>query len=515
MKEKMLVVDNHRMMKTFMAALLEKEGFEVQTAQDGISAIDVLKTFYPDVIFIDLIIPNISGEKLCKIVRSMPQVKDAFVVILSSVAAEGKFDFTEFGADACIAKGPIDKMSAHVLTLLEKWKKGDLSEFAHKVIGVEDIHKREVVKELLSTRNHLQVIIENKIEGILELTADGKIIYANPVAISLSGIKEEKLLGSYFTDLFGENHLKGVKDLFVPAADPINAISDNLSVAINGRKVLLNIIPIKDQGGNSFIVILNAASERKQAQQRLYLSEKQCGRLVEISPHTILLHHKGKLQYVNSAGVKLFGASGSQEMIGRPYADLVHPDDRAGFKKHMRRLVKERQVTPFREHRLITLNDRVINVESTDTAFKEQNKIMIQTVIHDITERKKAETALTESERRYRNLMDMIPDAVVVWADERIVFANPAAVKMIGATGPDKLMGKSYWKIVHPDYHAVSRKRMDLLHQDEQILPVEVKFIRLDGKTVICECTGKSITFNGWPALLEVWHEKANLDKSG
>lgn len=513
MKEKMLVVDNHRMMKTFMAALLEKEGFEVQTAQDGISAIDVLKTFYPDVIFIDLIMPNISGEKLCKIVRSMPQVKDAFIVILSSVAAEGELDFTEFGADACIAKGPIDKMSAHVLALLGKWKKGDLSEFAKKVIGVEDLNKRVVVKELLSTRNHLQVIIENKIEGIFELTADGKIIYANPVAISLSGIKEEKLLGSYFTGLFQENHLKRVKDLFAPSTEPIKTIADNMPVDINGRKVLLNIIPIKDQGENSFIVILNAVSERKQIQKALHQSEGQYRRLVEISPHTILVRSEGKIQYINSAGVKLFGASGPKEMIGRLYTDLVHPNDRAGLKKHLQKMVEEGRVTPFREHRLITLDDRVRNVESADTAFKDQNKIMIQTVIHDITERNKAEAALTESERRYRNLMDMIPDAVAVWADEKIVFVNPAAVKMIGATDPDQLIGRSYWKIVHPDYHPVGRKRMGLPHQDEQFLPVEVKIFRLDGKTVSCKCIGKSITFNGQPALLEVWRDITNLRK--
>ena len=206
MKNKILVVDNHKMMQKFMATLLKKSGFEVKTEKDGISALDVLKTYTPDVIFIDLIMPNISGEKLCKIVRSMPKMKDAFIVILSAIAAEGELDFTGFGADACIAKGPFDKMSAHILALLERWKKGDLSGFAQKVVGIEDINKREITKELLSTRRHLQVIIENMTEGIFELTSDGKIIYANPVAVSISGIKEEKLLGSYFAGLFKKNN---------------------------------------------------------------------------------------------------------------------------------------------------------------------------------------------------------------------------------------------------------------------------------------------------------------------
>ena len=484
MKNKILVVDNHQMMQKFMATLLEKEGFEVKTAKDGISAIDVLKTYTPDVIFIDLIMPNISGEKLCKIARSMPHMQDAFIVILSAIAAEGELDFTGFGADACIAKGPFDKMSAHVLALLERWKKGDLSGFARKVIGIEDINKREITKELLSTRRHLQVIIENMAEGIFELTPEGKIIYANPVAVSMSGIKEEKLLGSYFAGLFQESNLKRVSDLVESAADSLNAINGNLPVDFNDRQVLLNIISIKDKGGNSVIVILNDISERKLVEEALDQSEEQYRRLVEISPDTIMVHSEGKIQYVNPAGVKLFGALGPEELIGRLYLDIVHPDDRAGSKERMRKMIEEGLVAPFREHRLITLDGRTINVESTGTTFKHQEKIMIQTVIHDITERKKTENALTESERHYRKLMDMMPDAVAVWADEKIIFANQAAARMLGAADADKLIGRSYWKVVHHDYHEIGKKRVEQAQKGEQVSLLEFKFVRLDGETI-------------------------------
>jgi len=391
MKNKILVVDNHGMMQKFMTTLLVKEGFEVKTAKDGISALDVLKTYTPDVIFIDLIMPNISGDKLCRIVRSMPQMKDVFLVILSAIAAEGELDFTGFGADACIAKGPFDKMSVHVLALLARWKKGDLSGIAQKVMGIEDINKREITKELLSTRKHLQVIIENMAEGIFELTPEGKIIYANPVAVSISGIEEEKLLGIYFIRLFEENTLKRVRDLMESAVDSPNTINGDLTVDINDRQVLLNIIPIKDEDRNSIIVILNDISERKHVEEALGQSEEQYRRLVEASPNTVLVHSEGEIKYINAAGVELFGASGSQELIGRPYLDLVHPDDRAESKERMKKMLEEGLVAPFRDHMLIALDGRVINVESTGTTFKHQDKIMIQTIIHDISDRKKAE----------------------------------------------------------------------------------------------------------------------------
>ncbi len=514
MKNKILVVDNHHMMQKFMSTLLVKEGFEVKTAKDGISALDVLKAFTPDVIFIDMIMPNISGEKLCRIVRSMPQMKKAFIVILSAIAAEGELDFAWFGADACIAKGPFDKMSAHVLALLERWKKGDLSEFAQKVVGIEDINKREITKELLSTKRHLQVIIENMAEGIFELTPEGKIVYASPVAVSMSGIGEEKLLGSYFTGLFQENNFKKVKDLVESAADSLNTINGNLPVDFNGRQVLLNIIPIKDEDRNSIIVILNDVSERKLVEEALDQSEEQYRQLVEISPDTILVHSEGKIRFVNHAGVKLFGASGPEELIGRVYLDLVHPDDRAGSKERMRKVIEKGLVAPFREHRLITLDGRAINVESIGTTFKHQERIMIQTVIHDITERKKTENALTESERHYRRLMDLMPDAVAVWADEKIVFANQAAARMLGAADADKLIGRSYWKVVHPDYHEIGRKRIEKAQKGEQVSLLEFKFVLLDGGTIYCESTGGAITFHGGPAVVSVWRDITDRKKA-
>ena len=118
--QKILVVDNHPVMLKFMENLLEARGFKVLTAQDGLSALDVLKTFTPDIMFIDLVMPNIDGENLCRIIRSMPEFRDVYLVILSAIAAEKKIDFEAIGANACIAKGPFDKMSEYILSILNQ-----------------------------------------------------------------------------------------------------------------------------------------------------------------------------------------------------------------------------------------------------------------------------------------------------------------------------------------------------------------------------------------------------------
>ena len=69
MKKKILVVDNDPLILELFADLLTQDNHEVIKAKDGLSALNLLRTVTPDIIFIDLVMPKISGDKLCKIIR--------------------------------------------------------------------------------------------------------------------------------------------------------------------------------------------------------------------------------------------------------------------------------------------------------------------------------------------------------------------------------------------------------------------------------------------------------------
>ena len=114
MKKKIMVVDDDRVMLKFITKLLTREGHDVLTAEDGFAALNLLSTFTPDIMFFDLIMPKIDGSKLIKIVRSMPRMKDCYLVIVSAAVAEIDFDFEETGADSYIAKGPFSSMAEHI-----------------------------------------------------------------------------------------------------------------------------------------------------------------------------------------------------------------------------------------------------------------------------------------------------------------------------------------------------------------------------------------------------------------
>ncbi|MDY7035867.1 MAG: response regulator, partial [Thermodesulfobacteriota bacterium] len=170
--KKILVVDNNKIILKFMSNFLGKKGYHVITAENGLSALEVLKTNTPDVMFIDLIMPNIGGKKLCQIIRSIPKFGDVYIIILSAVAAEEETQYAEFGANACIAKGPFKTMGENILSTLDQWQQGISGDSSKEVIGLEGIHFRAITKELLSSQEHFEVILGSMSEGILELTPE-------------------------------------------------------------------------------------------------------------------------------------------------------------------------------------------------------------------------------------------------------------------------------------------------------------------------------------------------------
>ncbi|MBW2248400.1 MAG: response regulator, partial [Deltaproteobacteria bacterium] len=254
--KKILVVDNHPIMLKFMSQLLEKKGHQVWTAPDGLSALEILKTDIPDIIFADLIMPNIDGKKLCRIIRSIPKFKDIFVVILSAIATEEEPRIADYGADVCIAKGPFNKMAEHVLTAIEHSDVEPEQRPKVKIIGREKLFKREITKELLA------------------FTSDFKIVYINPAAVSIIGIPEETILSKNFTGLFNEKHRKRIMDSLEYPGGKKQFISSEAPVELNNKQVTLNIIPIKDDEQNPILIILKDVTQRKRMEAQLQHAQR-------------------------------------------------------------------------------------------------------------------------------------------------------------------------------------------------------------------------------------------------
>jgi PAS domain S-box-containing protein len=118
--------------------------------------------------------------------------------------------------------------------------------------------------------------------------------------------------------------------------------------------------------------------------------------------------------------------------------------------------------------------------------------------LQDITEQKRIQDALQESEERYRSLVELSPDAIVVHSKGLVVFANAAAVRLLLASSSDDLVGRSIFEFVPPEYHGLVQERARMTGQEGKIAPlVEEKFLRLDGTPVDVEVVAIPFTYNG------------------
>jgi two-component system cell cycle sensor histidine kinase/response regulator CckA len=273
-KKKILVVDNHPVMLQFMESLLVKEGYRVVTAGDGLSALDILRTYIPDVIFVDLVMHNIDGKKLCQVIRGMPGLKDVYIIILSAIAGEQEIDPGELGANTCIVKARFDKMAKYVLSALAQADRGTSAGQQGEIIEVEGVPTLQITKELLSVKRHFEVILRTISEGIIELTPGTRIVYANPAALSLTGIPEEKLLASSFMDLFSDNDQQGIKALLDEVGLAPQKTTQAPPFRLNGKEILLDILPLKNDDHNATIVILSDVSEQKRMETQLRQAHK-------------------------------------------------------------------------------------------------------------------------------------------------------------------------------------------------------------------------------------------------
>src|SRR5688572_33351578 len=106
-------------------------------------------------------------------------------------------------------------------------------------------------------------------------------------------------------------------------------------------------------------------------------------------------------------------------------------------------------------------------------------------------------------EERYRTLVELSPEAIAVHRNGRLVFSNAAALRMLGASSLDDIVGRPLLQFVAARYHETVRARVrDATEHRVTQPPIDVELVRLDGVTIEVQVATVPVTFEGEPALL-------------
>jgi PAS domain S-box-containing protein len=121
---------------------------------------------------------------------------------------------------------------------------------------------------------------------------------------------------------------------------------------------------------------------------------------------------------------------------------------------------------------------------------------------YDITERRRAEQALRESEERYRGLVELSPDCIMIRRGETLVFVNPAGARLLGGHSPAEIVGRSVWEFVPESSRARLTERLAAGDRGDAPLPIdEYQYRRLDGSVVDVEAVAMPFVYRNERAV--------------
>lgn len=199
----------------------------------------------------------------------------------------------------------------------------------------------------------------------------------------------------------------------------------------------------------------------------------------------VTLDEDGYIQEINLAGAGLLGGE-LAELVGYSFADYVATADQAAFLEHNRKCCGQRQEATS-EIGLIAKDGRSVAVQlhSVPVQSLEHEATFCKTAITDITDRKRAEDALRESEQFYRTLIETLPVTVVLAdAKGRVSYISPAAKEMFGLA-PGEGLGTLPTDWIAPEHHEVVRQRVQKVMVDlHPQPPIEYKMLKRDGTPV-------------------------------
>ncbi|MCP3954116.1 MAG: PAS domain S-box protein, partial [Desulfobacterales bacterium] len=205
------------------------------------------------------------------------------------------------------------------------------------------------------------------------------------------------------------------------------------------------------------------------------------------------------------------------------FLDCVHPEDRQYVNTEWKASVAGK---PYDiEHRLLIGGETKWVREKAELEFNEDGGCLRGTgFAQDITERKSAETALRESENRYRDLIELNPDCIFVCRHGVILYTNNAMVEILGAGSKEDLIGRSIFDFVHPDYRKKARERSQFVTEKKMPVPLsDFILLRMDDGQIHVQSLGAPVEFEGKAAVLyatrdvtalkKVMEEKSQLEK--
>jgi PAS domain S-box-containing protein len=373
-----------------------------------------------------------------------------------------------------------------------------------KLVGVQGVARNVTERRRVEQQLRLQAAaLEAAAPGIVITDPGGTIQWVNPAFTILSGYALAEVVGKTPRLLkSGKHGQEFYRDMWD------NILSGRVwrSEIINRRKdgTLytgdLTITPVRDRAGGitHFVAVEQDITLRRQAEE----ARAQLAAIVESSDEAIISATlEGPILSWNEGAMRLFGYT-AEEIVGRDVATLLPPDHADDLKRFPAPLRNWEGLSRFETVCLRKDGSSVDVLVSISPIYDERGKVVsASAIIRNITERKRAEQALRESEERFRSLFENATVGIYRTTPQgRVVMANPALISMLGYQDFAELAARNLeTQGFEPSYpRQAFRERIE---RDGEVRGLEAAWTRRDGSVIFVRESGRLVRGESGEAL--------------
>jgi PAS domain S-box-containing protein len=375
-----------------------------------------------------------------------------------------------------------------------------------KRLEEERKHAQEALRE---SEARYRLLVDKAPVGIISVDMEGKILDVNGKLLEILGSPSAEATKSINTLTFEPMVRYGISGIFRKCL--FEEVSVDLALPYTskwGKKLYFRIIatPMRDHEGKVYgcLGVAEDITDRKSAEEALRQSEERYRGVYKISPLAFVLWDRDCLiTDWNYKAERLFGWP-PEEALGKNFLELLVPEsDRPQVIDIVEKLLRGLSSNSSVNHNL-TKTGEIIVCEWNNSILKDSsgNVVGVISLALDITERKRVQDALAESEEKYRLLVESAHEAILIAQDGCLRYANAAAEEMSGRTR-DELLAKPFSEFIHPDDRdLVLERHYRRLRGESLPTRYSIRIVDNHGETRWVELDSVNIAWQDRPALL-------------
>ena len=326
-----------------------------------------------------------------------------------------------------------------------------------------------------------QIILESITDGFFALDNNWRFTYINREAERLYQRTKEELIGKNFWDKYPEYIGTVFYENFHKAMTEKEDVCFEAKGVYNNLWFVVHVYPSPD----GLSIYYRDITKDKKMEEAIRLSEEKYRLLVENANEGIIIAQNGKVIFANPKIKEIMGYS-KEEILTKPFIEFIHPDDKdIVMKRHFKRLQGEKVLNNY-HFRIIDIIGTVKWLEIKAVLISWEGRPATLNLLSDITSRKEVETALRESEKTLRALLDALPEAAMLIDNNGCFDAiNQVACQKIGKDEAD-LIGLSLYDNFPPELAKDRKTKLEMVVINNKAIRFEEEFEGRIYDTTIC-----------------------------